>query len=105
MADRVRAHTRKLAGGGTARVGNHNRKGRPRKAALISPGHAWRLFKKAASANRKKKHGAAVVLGVLALTELTAWLTLEGASLIIATAGVCAVAVGVTGAALGGIHR
>jgi hypothetical protein len=104
MADRVRAHTRKTASGKTATVRSHGRKGRPRKA-LISPRHSWKLLRKAFAAGRKKKRAAAVVLGLLALTEITAWLTLEGASLIIATAGVLALAVGVAGAGLGGLHR
>lgn len=103
MADRVRAHTRKTATGRTTKVTSHGRKSRPR--ALISPGHSWKLFKKAMSANRKKKRVAAAVLGVLAVGEMTAWLTLEGASLIVATAGVLALSVGVAGASLGGLHR
>ena len=105
MASRVRAHTRKTPSGGTTRVANHNRKGRPRKAALVSPRHAWKLLKKAASAAGKKKRGAAVVLGLLAVAEITAWLTLEGAALVFVTMGVLAISVGVVSAGLGGVHR
>lgn len=105
MSERVRAHTRRTASGKTTQVRNHGRKSRPRKAALVSPRHAWKLLKKAANAAGRKKRGAAMVLGLLALGEITAWLTLEGASLIFVTAGVLAVSVGVVGAGLGGVHR
>jgi hypothetical protein len=37
MPNRVRQHSRKLAGGGRAKVGEHNRTGRGRKA-LVDPG-------------------------------------------------------------------
>jgi hypothetical protein len=104
MAERVRTHTRRTASGATTKVTSHSRKGRPRRA-LISPGHSWKLFKKAFTKARSGKKVTAVALGLLGLTELTAWLTLEGVSLILATAGVLALAVGVAGAGLGGLHK
>ncbi len=104
MADRVRTHTRKTASGKTATVRNHTRAGRPKKA-IVHPRHAWKLAKKAWSANRKKKRTAAVILSLLALTEITAWLTLEGVSLAFATAGILALSVAAVGAAAGGLHK
>jgi len=103
VANRVRAHSRKTPGGGTARVRQHSRAGRPRRA-LVSPGHAWKLAGKAFRAGRRKKRLLAAGLGALAVAELTAWLTLEGVSLALVTAGILAVAVGAVGAAAGGLR-
>lgn len=102
MASRVRAHTRKTASGGTTTVKQHSRTGRPRKA-LISPGHAWKLAKKAFGA-RKSRRGLAIGLGLLAIVEVTAWLTLTGVSLAIATAAILALGVAAIGAAAGGFR-
>jgi hypothetical protein len=88
----VRTHTRRTAGGGTATVRQHSRKGRPRKP-LVSPGHAWALFKRSLRAGKRKHRMMAFALGGLALGELTAWGTLRGAGLMLATAGVLAMAV------------
>lgn len=104
MADRVRAHTRKTASGRTATVREHSRTGRLRKG-IVSPRHAWKLLKKAFTANREKRHVVAGILGVLAVAELGCWLTLTGVSLALATAGVLALAVATLGAAAGGLHR
>jgi len=107
VPDRVRTHTRAKPGGGTTTVRNHNRGSRPRakKKALISPRHAWGLGKKAFRANQKKKRAVAGLLGLLALTEMVAWLALQGVSLVLVTAGVLALSAGVVGAAAGGVHR
>jgi len=99
----VRTHTRKTASGGTTTVRQHSRSGRPRKG-LVSPGHAWKLARKAFAAGRKKKKGVAAVLGVLALAEISAWLALEGTSLMLATAGVLALGVAALCAAAGGVN-
>jgi hypothetical protein len=99
---RVQTHARRTAGGGTTTVRQHSRKGRPRKP-IVSPGHAWKLAKKAFRAGKRKHRMMAFALGGLALGELTAWGTLRGAGLMLATAGVLAMAVasvcgGMTGA-------
>jgi hypothetical protein len=99
----VRTHTRKTAAGGTTTVRQHSRRGRPRKG-LVSPGHAWKLAKRAFGAGRKKKRAAAVVLGALALVELGAWVALEGTSLMLATAGVLALSVAAVAAVAGGVE-
>jgi len=104
MADRVRTHTRAKPGGGSTTVRTHSRTGRPRRA-LISPRHSWKLLARAFRAARRKKHAAAVVLAVLGAAELAAWLTLEGASLVLATAGVLALGAAAAGAAAGGVRR
>src|SRR5262249_46625442 len=93
MADRVRSHTRRKPGGGSTTVRQHSRKSRPRKG-LVSPGHAWQTLKKAYRAGRKKKRVLAAVLVIGGTTEMTAWLTLRGLSLILVTAGVLAVGAG-----------
>jgi hypothetical protein len=104
MADRVRTHTRKTASGKTTTVRQHSRAGGPRRA-LLSPRHAWKLLLRAVRAARGKRRGLAVAFGILAAAELTAWLALEGAALVLATAGVLALGVAVAGAALGGVRR
>jgi diacylglycerol kinase len=104
MASRVRSHKRRTASGGTTRVTQHNRRGRPRKA-LLSAGHAWALLRKAWRANRRRKRAVAAVLAVLGLAELVAWLTLQGTSLILLTAGMLAIAVATLAAGLGGVQR
>lgn len=88
----VRTHTRRTASGGTSTVTQHSRTGRGRKP-LISPGHAWRLFKKALRAGKRKRRGLAIALGCAATAELGAWLTLRGAGLMLTTAAVVAFSV------------
>lgn len=104
MADRVRAHTRKTASGGTTRVRQHGRASRPRKP-IVSPRHAWKLARKAFGHARRKRRLLALVFGGLALTELAAWLTLEGVGLALTTAGVLAIAAGTAATAAGGVRR
>jgi hypothetical protein len=70
---------------------------------MFSPAHAWKLAKQAFRAGKRKHRMMAFALGGLALGELTAWGTLRGAGLMLATAGVLAMAVaalcaGMTGA-------
>ena len=101
-ASKVRTHTRRTASGGTTTVRQHSRRGRGR--ALVSPAHAWKLARRAFGAGRRKRRATAVVLGVLALGEITAWLGLEGASLALATAGVLALGVAWLAATAGGIE-
>lgn len=107
MASRVRSHTRKTPSGGRTKVGQHSRTGRPAKGrkALLSPGHAWALLRKASRANRRRKTTVALVLAALGVVELVAWFTLQGASLILVTAGMLAIAVGTAAAAAGGVKR
>ena len=101
MANRVRQHTRRTASGKTTRVQQHSRTGRPRKP-LVSPGHAWGLLKRARRAGRRKKTGLAVTLGVLALTEVVAWLALDGMSFLLVTLGVVMMGAGALAAAATG---
>jgi hypothetical protein len=84
MANRVRTHTRRKPGGGTTRVQQHSRTGRPRKG-LVSAGHAWGLMKRAHRASRRKKTMLAVTLGVLGLGELLSWLLLDTTGLLLTT--------------------
>jgi hypothetical protein len=99
----VRTHTRKTASGGTTTVREHSRTGRPRRRGMVTPAHAWNLAKRAVKAGRRKKKVTAAVLGALALGELAAWLALEGAGLMLATAAVLALGVAWVAAAAGGI--
>lgn len=103
MPSRVKSHTRKTASGRTTRVQQHSRQNRPRRA-LISPRHSWQLARRAFRAGRRKRRLLAATLGALAVLEITAWLTLEGASLALATAGTLAVAVAVVAAGVGGVR-
>ncbi len=103
MPDRVRGHQRKTADGKTTTVRQHGRASRPRRA-LISPGHAWKLLKKAYRHGRRRRRFLAISFTVLAGAELGAWLTLEGFSFTLATAGVLATATGVFLAGLGGVR-
>lgn len=89
MANRVRSHTRKTASGGTAKVRQHSRTGRPRKG-LVSPGHAWGLLKRARKASKRKKTLLAVTLGALGIAEFTSWLTLDTAGKLFTTIAVLA---------------
>ena len=101
MPSRVRTHTRKTPGGGTARVRQHSRAGRPRKA-LVSPEHSWKLFKKAWQHGRKKRRVLAVIVGGAAALELTAYLTTQGIGYGLLTIGVLAAGVGGVLTAIGG---
>jgi hypothetical protein len=69
---------------------------------LVSPGHAWKVARRAFGAARRKKRVTAVVLGGLAVGELGAWLTLRGASLVLLTAGILALGVAALAAAASG---
>lgn len=101
MANRVRTHTRRTPSGGTARVQQHSRQGRPRKG-LVSPGHAWSLLKRARRASRRKKTALAITLGVLGAAEFASWLTLDTAGKLFAVgAGLCILGAGLTGMATG----
>jgi hypothetical protein len=101
MANRVRTHTRKTPGGGTARVRQHTRAGRPRQG-LVSPEHSLKLLKKAIAHGRKKRRVLAMVFGGLAAAELGGWLAFEGIGFGLVTIGVLAVGTGTLVAALGG---
>ena len=85
----VRGHVRRTPDGGWTQVHQHSRKGRPRKP-LVSPGHAWKLARRAFRAGHRKRRGLALALGGLALGELGAWLTLRGLFFMLATLGVLA---------------
>ena len=87
MAGRVRTHTRRTASGGTTTVRQHTRRTRGRRGGLVTPGHAWTLARRAFRSARRRKRLTALVLGGLALGEMSAWLTLRGAGLALATAG------------------
>ena len=89
MADRFRSHTRRTPNGGTARVRQHSRTSRPRKA-LVSPGHAWGLIKRARRASKRKKTALAVTLGTLGVLEFTSWLTMDTLGKVLATGAVLA---------------
>jgi hypothetical protein len=106
MANRVRAHPRKTAGGGTTRVRQHSRAGGPSapKKQLVSPRHAWDLFKRAFRAHKRGKKGLALTLGLLGAGELGAFLTLRGGAVILVTAGVLAVGTGAVLGQMAGLH-
>ena len=97
----VRTHTRRTKSGGTTTVRQHARRRRGGRG-LVSPGHAFKLARRAFGAARRKKRVAAVVFGGLALGELGAWLTLRGVSLALVTAGVLALGVASLAAAASG---
>jgi hypothetical protein len=101
MAARVRTHTRRTASGGTTTVRQHSRRTRGRRG-LVSPGHAWKLAKRALRAARRHKRATALVLGGLAVGELGAWLTLRGVAFVVATAAVLALGVASLAAAASG---
>jgi len=69
----------------------------------VSPGHAWKMARRAFGAARRKKRATALVLGGLALGELAAWLTRRGAGLALATAGVLALGVALLAASASGM--
>jgi hypothetical protein len=98
---RVRTHTRRTAAGGTTTVRQHSRRMRGGRG-LVSPGHAWKMARRAFGAARRKKRVTALVLGGLAVGELGAWLTLRGASLVLLTAGMLALGVAALAAAASG---
>ena len=93
MTDRVRAHSRRTPGGGTARVQQHGRRSRPR-SALVSPRHAWSLVKRARRASKRKKTFLAITLGTLAAAEFTSWLVLDTAGFLLMLAGGLAIGAG-----------
>jgi len=88
----VRTHSRRTKSGGTTTVHQHSRTMRGGRG-LVSPGHAWKMAKRAAGAARRKKRLAAAVLGGLAVGEMGAWLTLRGVGLVLFSAGMLAVGV------------
>jgi hypothetical protein len=92
MAARVRTHTRRTKSGRTSTVRQHSRRTRGRRG-LVSPRHSWKLARRAFRAARRRKRGTALMLGGLAAGELTAWLTLRGVGLVLATAAVLALGV------------
>jgi hypothetical protein len=96
----VRTHARRTPGGGTTTVRQHSRKARGK--GLVSPGHAWKLVKRAFGAARRKRRGLAFALGALAAGELTAWLTLRGASFMLATLGMLIIGAAIGAAKLSG---
>ncbi len=97
----VRTHTRRTATGRTTTVRQHSRRTKGRRG-LVSPSHAWKLARRAWAAGRKRRRLAAAVLGGLAAAELSAWLTLRGVGLVLATAGVLAVGVAMLAGAASG---
>jgi hypothetical protein len=98
----VRTHTRRTKSGGTTTVQQHSRQNRGRRG-LVSPGHAWKMARRAFGAARRKKRVTAVVLGGLALGELGAWTALRGVGLALATAGALAILVAWLAAAASGM--
>jgi hypothetical protein len=98
----VKTHTRRTASGKTTTVHQHSRRGRGRRG-LVSPGHAWKLARRAFGAARRHKRVTACVLGGLAIGELTAWATLRGAGFLLVTAGVLALGVAALAAAASGV--
>ena len=81
MTRDVRTHTRRTAGGGTTTVRHHTRRGGKRKRGP-NPRHAGKMFRRAFSHGRKGRKGKAAIFGLLCLTELALWLTLNGTALI-----------------------
>lgn len=97
----VRTHSRRTASGGTTTVRQHARRMRGGRG-LVSPGHAWKMGRRAFGAARRKKRVTALVLGGLAVGELGAWLTLRGASLVLLSAGLLALGIAALAAAASG---
>jgi len=97
----VRTHNRRTKSGGTTTVHQHSRRMRGGRG-LVNPGHAFKLARRAFGAARRKKRVTAVVLGGLALGEITAWLTLRGVSLALVTAGFLAIGMASLAAAASG---
>jgi hypothetical protein len=106
VANRVRAHPRKTAGGGTTKVRQHSRAGRPGgpKKPLVSPRHALDLFRRAFRAHKRGKKVLALTLGALGTLELGSFLTLRGGAVVLVTAGVLAVGVGAVLGQMSGLH-
>lgn len=98
----VRGHNRRSKTGRTARVRQHSRRTRGG-GGLVSPGHAWKMARRAFRAARRKKRATAVVLGGLAVGELGAWMTLRGVGLVLGTAGVLAIGVALLAASASGM--
>jgi len=88
----VRQHTRRNKDGSTTTVRQHSRKTKGRRG-LVSPGHAWKMLRKAVTAAKRRKRVTAAVFCGLALGELGAWVGLRGVGLALATAGVLAIGV------------
>jgi len=99
----VRTHTRRTKSGGTTTVRHHSRSMRGGRG-LVSPGHAWKMARRAFGAARRKKRLTALVLGGLAVGELGAWVTLRGVGLAVATAGVLAIGVALLAAMASGME-
>ncbi len=97
----VRTHARRTKSGKRTTVRQHSRRMRGGRG-LVSPGHAWKMARRAGRAVRRRKRVAAFVLGGLALGEITAWLTLRGVSLALVTAGMLAIGVASLAAAASG---
>jgi hypothetical protein len=95
----VRTHTRTV-GGKRQTVHQHTR--RRRGKGVVSPGHAWRMFRKAFGHARRKRRGLALAFGALAVGELAAFVTLRGAMFMLATVGLLAIGAALGAAALSG---
>ena len=89
---RVRAHPRRKPGGGTTRVGRHNRATRGRKPPPLSYKHGWQLLKRAHKAGKRKKKLLSFTLGVLGLGEIAGMLTLDTARAMFLTLTVVGIA-------------
>jgi hypothetical protein len=91
MSHNVRTHTRRTPGGGTTRVRQHDRRGgRLRDKRGPNPYRAGRNAKRAFGHWRRSRKGRAAIIGLVALIELVAWITLDGTALILMLiAGLC----------------
>jgi hypothetical protein len=98
----VRSHARRTKSGGTTTVRQHSRRVRGGRG-LVTPGHAWKMARRAFGAARRHKRVTAAVFGGLALGELAAWLTLRGVGLVLVTAGILAIGVACLAAAASGM--
>lgn len=94
----VRQHSRRTASGGRSTVRRHTRRTR----ALVTPGHAWTLARRAFRAVRRRRRGVALALGALAFGELAAWLTLRGVFFMLTTAALLALGAAMLAAAATG---
>jgi hypothetical protein len=97
----VKTHTRTNADGTKTTVRQHTRTSKGRKP-LVSPRHALKLARQAFQAGRRKRRWTAAALGALALAEITAYLTVQGAALLFVTVGVLALATATVAAAVTG---
>lgn len=93
-AGTVRTHTRRTGDGGWTTVHRHSRSGRRgERAKRGAARRGWRNLGKAWRYGRRHKKGMAAAFGILGVTQIAAWVTLQGVMLTAATVAVVAAGV------------